>query len=82
MTEPGQLTDLIAGAAEEITGQRPALSTSGGTSDARFLCRLCPVAEFGLVGKTMHRIDEQVATADIDQLTAIYSTILGRLESA
>jgi len=46
------------------------------------LCRLCPVAEFGLVGKTMHRIDEQVATADIDQLTAIYSTILGRLESA
>ncbi|MBL6622312.1 MAG: succinyl-diaminopimelate desuccinylase [Alphaproteobacteria bacterium] len=82
VTEPGQLTDLIAGAAEEITGQRPALSTSGGTSDARFLCRLCPVAEFGLVGKTMHRIDEQVATADIDQLTAIYSTILGRLESA
>ena len=82
VTEPGQLTDLIASAAEEVTGQRPALSTSGGTSDARFLCRLCPVAEFGLVGKTMHRIDEQVATADIDRLTAIYSTILMRLDQA
>lgn len=82
VTEPGQLTDLIASAAEEVTGQRPALSTSGGTSDARFLCRLCPVAEFGLVGKTMHRVDEQVATADIDRLTAIYTAILGRLENA
>lgn len=80
VTPPGRLTQLIADAAELITGRRPDLSTTGGTSDARFLCRLCPVAEFGLVGQTMHRVDEQVSTADIDQLSAIYLAILNRLD--
>ncbi len=76
LTPPGQLTDMIADAAEKIVGQRPKLSTNGGTSDARFITNICPVAEFGLVGKTMHKIDEQVAVEDIDSLTDIYTHIL------
>ena len=56
----------MQGAVETVTGQKPALSTSGGTSDARFITTICPVVEFGLVGKTMHQVDEHVHVADID----------------
>ncbi|MGB2461658.1 MAG: succinyl-diaminopimelate desuccinylase [Candidatus Puniceispirillaceae bacterium] len=76
LTPPGQLTDMIADATEKIVGRRPKLSTNGGTSDARFITNICPVAEFGLVGRTMHKIDEQVAVEDIDSLTDIYTHIL------
>jgi len=76
LTPPGQLTDMIADATEKIVGRRPKLSTNGGTSDARFITNICPVAEFGLVGRTMHKIDEQVAVGDIDSLTDIYTHIL------
>ena len=80
VTEPGQLTELLQSAITEVTGRTAQLSTSGGTSDARFLCALGPVAEFGLVGRTMHKVDEHVAIADIDRLTEIYRCLLGRLE--
>jgi succinyl-diaminopimelate desuccinylase len=76
LTPPGQLTDMIANATEKIVGRRPKLLTNGGTSDARFITNICPVAEFGLVGRTMHKIDEQVAVGDIDSLTDIYTHIL------
>ena len=76
ITAPGQLTDLISDASEAVTGRRPALSTGGGTSDARFITTMCPVAEFGLVGQTMHQVDEHVMVADIDILTAIYAEVL------
>jgi succinyl-diaminopimelate desuccinylase len=62
----------------EVTGVVADLSTSGGTSDARFITTLCPVAEFGLVGKTMHKIDEHVMADDIDKLSAIYLAMLSR----
>ena len=76
LTPPGQLTEMIADATEKIVGRRPKLSTNGGTSDARFITNICPVAEFGLVGRTMHKIDEQVAVEDIQSLTDIYTHIL------
>ncbi|GFE64748.1 succinyl-diaminopimelate desuccinylase [Litoreibacter roseus] len=76
LTPPGPLSDLIAAAVEAETGMRPGLSTSGGTSDARFVKDHCPVVEFGLVGKTMHQVDERVEIAQIVQLKAIYSRIL------
>ena len=76
LTPPGQLTDMIADATEKIVGRRPKLLTNGGTSDARFITNICPVAEFGLVGRTMHKIDEQVAVEDIQSLTDIYTHIL------
>jgi succinyl-diaminopimelate desuccinylase len=76
ITEPGPFTELVAEAIEAETGRRPEFSTSGGTSDARFIARYSPVVEFGLVGKTMHQIDERVAITDIDGLTAIYARIL------
>ena len=76
VTPPGRLTEMIAEAAEKIVGRRPELLTNGGTSDARFITTICPVAEFGLVGKTMHKIDEQVAVEDIDALTDVYTHIL------
>ena len=81
ITAPGQLTDLLADASEAVTGRRPELSTTGGTSDARFITNLCPVAEFGLVGQTMHQVDEHVLTADIDGLSAIYEECLRRFFS-
>ena len=61
-----------------MTGRRPELSTSGGTSDARFIRHHCPVIEFGLVGATMHQVDERVPLADIGVLTEIYTTFLDR----
>ncbi len=76
VTPPGELSDLIAGAVEAETGRKPELSTSGGTSDARFVKNHCPVVEFGLVGKTMHQVDERVEVAQIGQLKAIYTRIL------
>ncbi|RMH46355.1 MAG: succinyl-diaminopimelate desuccinylase [Alphaproteobacteria bacterium] len=76
LTEPGPFIDLVAGAVEAETGLRPVLSTSGGTSDARFIKDHCPVAEFGLVGQTMHQVDERAAVADIRALAAIYRRIL------
>ncbi len=76
LTPPGPLSDAIAHAVEAVTGRTPELSTTGGTSDARFIKDFCPVAEFGLVGQTMHKVDERVATADIEQLTEIYLAIL------
>ena len=59
-----------------MTGRTPALSTSGGTSDARFIKNYCPVIEFGLVGRTMHQVDERTPVADLVQLTAVYRKIL------
>ena len=76
ITEPGAFTELVAEAIQAETGRRPEFSTSGGTSDARFIAKYAPVVEFGLVGKTMHQIDERVAVADIDELTRIYGRIL------
>jgi len=76
LTTPGSFTKLVADAVEKKTGRRPALSTSGGTSDARFIRSYCPVVEFGLVGATAHMVDEHVAVADIEALTEIYAAVL------
>ncbi len=76
LTPPGPLSDLIGKAVEAETGHAPELSTTGGTSDARFVKNHCPVVEFGLVGKTMHAVDERVEVAQIHQLKAIYTRIL------
>jgi len=75
-TPPGELSDLVAKAVETQTGVVPEMSTSGGTSDARFVKNHCPVVEFGLVGKSMHQVDERVEVAQIGQLKAIYTQIL------
>ncbi len=77
VTPPGPLSDLVARAVEAETGRTPVLSTTGGTSDARFVKDHCPVVEFGLVGQSMHQVDEHVKIAHIEQLTAIYRRILG-----
>jgi succinyl-diaminopimelate desuccinylase len=76
LTPPGPLSELMAKAIEQVTGRRPEFSTTGGTSDARFIRAYCPVAEFGMVGQTMHKVNERVALADIARLTDIYERIL------
>jgi succinyl-diaminopimelate desuccinylase len=76
LVPPGEVSDLLATAIERVTGQRPALGTTGGTSDARFIHHYCPLAEFGLVGLTMHKVDERVPLADIAALTDIYRIAL------
>jgi succinyl-diaminopimelate desuccinylase len=76
LTPPGPLSDLVAAAVEAETGIAPVLSTTGGTSDARFVKAHCPVVEFGLVGRTMHQVDERVELALIPQLKDIYGRIL------
>lgn len=76
LTPPGPFVGLVAAAVEAETGEKPVLSTSGGTSDARFVKDHCPVVEFGLVGKTMHQVDERVEVAQIGKLKAIYGRIL------
>lgn len=76
LTPPGDLSELVANAVEGETGIRPEFSTTGGTSDARFVKNHCPVVEFGLVGKSMHQVDERVEIAQIPQLKAIYARIL------
>lgn len=76
LTPPGALVATVAGAVTAVTGKTPELSTSGGTSDARFIKNFCPVVEFGLVGQTMHKVDEHVDVADIRTLAAIYDRVL------
>jgi len=77
-TPPGPLVALVAGAVREVTGVECELSTTGGTSDARFISRYCPVLEFGLVGETMHKVDEKSAVADLKALARVYETVLDR----
>ncbi|WP_417459750.1 succinyl-diaminopimelate desuccinylase [Kordiimonas sp.] len=79
LTERGPLSDAVSSAVESRLGVKPELSTTGGTSDARFIKDMCPVVEFGLVGATMHKVDEHVAVADIHALTDIYEDVLKRL---
>jgi succinyl-diaminopimelate desuccinylase len=78
VTKPGPFTALVADAVAEVTGRKPALSTTGGTSDARFITHHCPVVEFGLVGQTMHAVDERVPIGDLRALTTIYRKIIDR----
>jgi succinyl-diaminopimelate desuccinylase len=78
LTPPGRIARLIADEAEAVTGRRPRYSTTGGTSDARFICRVAPVAEFGLVGRTIHKVDESANLADFEALTEIYRRVLER----
>jgi succinyl-diaminopimelate desuccinylase len=70
------LSNVIAGAVTAVTGRTPALSTTGGTSDARFIKDVCPVVEFGMVGETAHKIDENVLVADLARLTAVYEAVI------
>lgn len=78
VTSPGPFVEMVADVVARETGVTPKLSTTGGTSDARFIKNYCPVLEFGLVGQTMHQIDERVDIADLDALTSIYQAILER----
>jgi succinyl-diaminopimelate desuccinylase len=82
VTQPGWFTDLVTEAVTAQTGVTPVLSTSGGTSDARFIKDHCPVVEFGLVGQSMHQVDEHVETAHIEQLKAVYRRLLDRYFAA
>jgi succinyl-diaminopimelate desuccinylase len=77
-TQPGPFTDLVIAAIENVTGHKPELNTGGGTSDARFITHYCPVLEFGLVGQTMHQIDERTPVSDLEKLTRIYRGVLDR----
>ncbi|MBE2990723.1 succinyl-diaminopimelate desuccinylase [Sphingomonas sp. CFBP 13603] len=78
LTEPGAFSTLLSAAIVGATGVAPELSTTGGTSDARFLSKLCPVVEFGLINATMHKVDEAVAVADLLTLTDIYEDVIAR----
>jgi succinyl-diaminopimelate desuccinylase len=78
LTEPGPFVELIQQACGAAVGRDPELSTSGGTSDARFIRRLCPVVELGLVGKSMHAVDEHVPARDLQDLTRLYGDLIGR----
>ena len=78
LTRNNALISSLSGAVAEVTGNEPKLSTTGGTSDARFIKDYCPVVEFGLVGQTMHMVDERVAVADLETLTRIYETFIER----
>ena len=73
---PGPLSRVVVAAVRAVTGREPELSTTGGTSDARFIKDFCPVCEFGMPGATAHKVDENVATADIEALTRIYEEVL------
>jgi succinyl-diaminopimelate desuccinylase len=81
-TQPGPLVELVAGAIREVTGIEPELSTTGGTSDARFIARYCPVLEFGLVGESMHKVDEKTGVADLRSLARVYEAMLDRYFAA
>jgi succinyl-diaminopimelate desuccinylase len=81
LTQPGKLSTLVAGAIEAKLGVTPELSTSGGTSDARYLVKLCPVVEFGLINATMHKLDEAVALTDLTALADVYEEILRRVSA-
>jgi succinyl-diaminopimelate desuccinylase len=82
LTKRGPFTDLVAAAVEDVMGRRPALSTSGGTSDARFIKAICPVVELGLTNATIHAVDERVALEDLEGLTRIYGRVLERYFAA
>ena len=77
LVPPGAIGERLAEAVRRVTGRTPEFSTTGGTSDARFIRTCCPVAEFGLVGQTAHQVDERVGVADLAALTEIYQTFLG-----
>ena len=79
LTAPGPLSTMMSAAITAHTGVIPDLSTTGGTSDARFLSKLCPTIEFGLINATMHQVDEAVAVADLHALTAIYADVIARI---
>jgi succinyl-diaminopimelate desuccinylase len=76
ITVPNKTTKMIQNIIKKITKIKPKLSTSGGTSDARFIRKISPCVEFGLVGKTMHKVDEAVSVSDLKRLTNIYKNIL------
>lgn len=78
LTSDERLVDALSAAVADITGKTPQLSTGGGTSDARFIKDICPVVEFGLIGQTMHQVDERVALSDLDALTKIYGRFIER----
>jgi succinyl-diaminopimelate desuccinylase len=78
LREPGEFAVIVADAAEAVLGDRPDYSTTGGTSDARFIKDHCPVAEFGLISQTMHKVDERVAVEDLARLTEVYEAVLER----
>ena len=82
LTPPGDLSAAISDEVESVTGIRPEASTTGGTSDARFLSKICPTIEFGLCNATMHKLDEAVAVADLTALTEIYRRVVLRLLSS
>jgi succinyl-diaminopimelate desuccinylase len=79
VTPPGQLYDVVVEAIEEETGHKPGLSTSGGTSDGRFLIQLCPVVDFGLPNATMHKVGECAAVEDIQALSRIYERLIRKV---
>ncbi|MDP1601190.1 succinyl-diaminopimelate desuccinylase [Phenylobacterium sp.] len=78
LTEPGAFTDVVAAAVQDVSGSAPELSTTGGTSDARFIRDLCPVVELGLVGKTMHAVDERAPVQEIRDLQRVYERVIER----
>jgi len=78
LTPPGRLSSLIVDACKAVLGVEPELSTTGGTSDARFIKDYCPVIEFGMASGTMHKVDERVAVSDVEGLTRIYEEVLKR----
>jgi succinyl-diaminopimelate desuccinylase len=78
LTAPGPFTDVVAAAVADVAGRPPELSTTGGTSDARFIRALCPVVELGLVGRTMHQVDERAPLEEIRQLQAVYERLIAR----
>jgi succinyl-diaminopimelate desuccinylase len=82
LTERGPFTELVAAAVADVAGRAPELSTSGGTSDARFIRALCPVVEIGLVGTTMHQVDERTPVAEIERLQAVYERLIARYFAA
>jgi succinyl-diaminopimelate desuccinylase len=82
LTPPGELSATIANVVSDVSGITPEASTTGGTSDARFLSKICPVVEFGLCNATMHKLDEAVAIADLDTLTEIYRRVVLRVLAA
>ena len=81
ITEASDHLNIVRATVEQVTGQQPDLSTTGGTSDARFIAKICPVAEFGLVGQTMHQVDEHVRLEDIETLTEIYFQMIRQMDS-
>ncbi|MSO53957.1 MAG: succinyl-diaminopimelate desuccinylase [Rhodospirillales bacterium] len=82
LTPPGRLSEVVAGAIQQVTGKTPELSTTGGTSDSRFIKDVCPVLDFGMVGQTMHQTNENVAVADVEALARIYEAVLDRYFAA